>query len=63
MSRRAQSPSEDGVLIAKQVTVVKTAPGSAGNAKCGYVTMGITRETASYSGIQADTYHLAGTRT
>ena len=46
------------MLAAKQVTAAKTAPGSAGSARCGYVTMGIPTKTASYSGIQAGNSEL-----
>ena len=47
------SSGEAGVRTAKPVTAVKTARGSAGSVRCGYVTMGIIRETASYSGTRA----------
>ncbi len=47
------SSGEDGVRTAKPVTAVKTARDSAGSVRCGYVTMRITRETASYSGTRA----------
>ena len=52
-SPRAPSSGEDGVRTAKPLTAVKTAHGTAGSARCGFVMTEIIRETASCSGTRA----------